>query len=68
MFFTFTGFMDNYIIASAISCVGAKNLQNSKGCMRKCALSLSLLSYIRYDMIWYMVWYDMICYDMTDML
>jgi hypothetical protein len=41
------------------SCVGVKNSQNSKECMRKCARSVSLLSYIRYNMMWYDV-YDMI--------
>jgi hypothetical protein len=71
MCLAFTWSMDNYIIAPATSCVSVKNLQNSKGCMRKCALSVSWHSYrpIRYDMtwydmIWYMIWNDMIWYDM----
>jgi len=40
MFLAFAGFVDNYIIASATRCVGVKNVQNSKGCMRKCAFSV----------------------------
>jgi len=38
MFLVFTGFINNYFIASATSFVGVNILQSSKECARKCAL------------------------------
>ena len=58
MFLAFTGYINNYFIASATSFVGVKILQNSKECVRKSALSVCKLSYF-----WYMMWHEYICFD-----